>query len=70
MIGLSNSNYVVSNSPLTYFQRATTPTAQAWRLWKFGDNLQIEVTVPAHTVADTYQGVITYTLFDEEQPTP
>lgn len=67
-IGLSNSAFTTANTALTYFQRTTTNVDAAWRLGKFGDNLQIEVTVPAHTVADTYRGTITYTLFDGEQP--
>ena len=67
-IGLSTGNFAQANGELTYFQRTETATADAGVLGKFGDNLKIEVTVPAHTIADHYQGTITYTLYDEQQP--
>jgi len=67
-IGLSGDNYVSMANPVTYFTRPTTATVNAWKLWKYGDNLQIKVEIPPHTLADTYRGTITYTLYDWAQP--
>jgi uncharacterized protein (TIGR02145 family) len=60
-------NWVTATWSITYFNRQNTDTADAGRLGKYWDNLQIKVTVPAHTMADTYRGTITYTLYDLDQ---
>ena len=49
---------------VNYFMRENTSTANAWRVWKWWDNLQIKVNIPAHTPYDTYRWTITYTLYD------
>jgi len=67
-IWLSNSSWVSMASPVTYFTRWLTATDAAWMLWTYGDYLQVKVEVPAHTLADTYRGTITYTLYDWAQP--
>ena len=51
-------------APVTYFNRQNTPSNLAWRVWKWWDNLQIKVNIPAHTPYDTYRWTITYTLYD------
>jgi hypothetical protein len=51
---------------VNYFQRLNTATADAWRVWKWWDNLQIKVNIPAHTPYDTYRWTITYTLYDND----
>ena len=51
---------------VNYFQRLNTSTAEAWRVWKWWDNLQVKVTIPAHTPYDTYRWTITYTLYDND----
>lgn len=56
------------STAVTYFTRPTN--SGAWMLWVYGDNLQITVEIPAHTLADTYKGTITYTLYDGKQPSP
>ena len=71
---VSDSKVVFSNDikswhnnlaePVTYFNRQNTATAEAWRVWKWWDNLQIKVNIPAHTPYDTYRWTITYTLYD------
>ena len=54
------------STPVNYFQRLNTATADAWRVWKWWDNLQIKVNIPAHTPSDTYRWTITYTLYDND----
>jgi len=49
---------------VNYFQRLNTASEDAWRVWKWWDNLQIKVNIPAHTPFDTYRWTITYTLYD------
>ena len=49
---------------VNYFQRLNTSSSEAWRLWKWWDNLQVKVNIPAHTPSDTYRWTITYTLYD------
>jgi len=71
---VSDSKVVFSNDikswhnnwaePVTYFNRQNTPSNLAWRVWKWWDNLQIKVNIPAHTPYDTYRWTITYTLYD------
>ena len=73
---VSDSKVVFSNDiklwhnnwaePVTYFNRQNTATADAWRVWKWWDNLQIKVNIPAHTPYDTYRWTITYTLYDND----
>ena len=52
------------STPVYYFHRLNTAASDAWRIWKWWDNLQIKVTIPAHTPSDTYRWTITYTLID------
>jgi len=52
------------STPVNYFQRLNTASEDAWRVWKWWDDLQIKVTIPAHTPYDTYRWTITYTLYD------
>jgi len=52
------------STPVNYFQRLNTASQDAWRVWKWWDNLQIKVNIPAHTPYDTYRWTITYTLYD------
>jgi hypothetical protein len=68
-VWFSNSiqNWVTATWNITYFNRQNTATANAGRLWKYGDNLQIKVNIPAHTLPDTYRGTITYTLYDLDE---
>jgi len=73
---VSDSKVVFSNDiklwhnnwaePVTYFNRQNTPSNLAWRVWKWWDNLQIKVNIPAHTPFDTYRWIITYTLYDND----
>lgn len=63
-LGALSDDYVVANEARTYFHRDVTSTANAWRLWKYGDALWVKVTIPAHTIADNYHGTITYTLIE------
>jgi hypothetical protein len=60
----TNYTWTWNQTTVTYFNRQNTALADAGRVWKYWDNLQIKVTVPAHTVADTYRGTITYTLYE------
>ena len=52
------------SAPVTYFNREDTPSNLAWRVWKWWDNLQVKVNIPAHTPSDIYRWTITYTLYD------
>jgi len=63
-LGVLSGDYLVANEARTYFNRAVTTTANAWRLWKYGDALWVKVTIPPHTIADNYHGTITYTLYE------
>jgi hypothetical protein len=63
----TNYTWTWNETTVTYFNRQNTATADAGRVGRWWDNLQIKVTVPAHTVADTYKGTITYTLYDLDQ---
>ena len=54
------------STPVNYFQRLNTSASEAWRLWKWWDNLHVRVIIPAHTPYDTYRWTITYTLYDND----
>lgn len=58
------TDWTVASSAVTFFHRDDGNTTYAGILWEYGSNLGVEVTVPAHTIADTYVGTITYTLYD------
>ena len=60
----TRNNWMTWDAVLTYFNRQNTPVNNAGRVWRYWDNLQIKVNVPAHTAADTYRATITYTLYE------
>jgi len=73
--GTANSAVVVSDSvaadyvdfytsPVTFINRG--PNVNAGKLWKYGVWPRLQLTVPAYQAADTYQGIITYTIYDRD----
>jgi hypothetical protein len=60
----TNYTWTWNQTTVTYFNRQNTATSDAGRIGRWWDNLQIKVNVPAHTVADTYRGTLTYTLYE------
>ena len=57
------TSYASISSPVNYIKR---DPGSGWNLWVYWDALWVEVTIPAHTVADKYRGTITWTLYDND----
>lgn len=57
---LSYQNF---DSPITFINRPEW--SNAGKLGKYGVRPYLEITIPSYQAADTYEGIITYTLFDE-----
>lgn len=57
----SFTNWSAAATAQTFFNRQDK---WAGILWLYATDLAVSVTVPAHTVADTYKWTITYTLYD------
>jgi len=64
---LNTGSYLLSyqnfDSPITFINRPEW--ANAGKIGKYGARPYLQITVPAYQAADTYQGIITYTLFDQ-----
>ena len=58
------TSWTTAETPITYITRPNIVVIWDPMTWTYWDNLKLQITVPAHMLADKYKWVITYTLYD------
>jgi cysteine-rich repeat protein len=62
VLGSAFSSYSASTWTVTFIKRDTA--ANSWITWTYGAILDLRISLPAYVRPDTYEGTITYTLYE------
>ena len=59
------TNWTTAAWQKTYFTRWNIEIDDECKPWEYWIDLDLKISIPAHTIADEYRGIITYTLYED-----